>query len=113
MRWLTQDALIVCKHVLGKVALAPVQHWVTIEGRSVLVENDPEGRPISGCPNVGAAIKPCTSTLGVRTGYSEFLRVDGRRVCLDSVEGFTDGTPPGVVTYNVQAPGQVLVSGDA
>lgn len=113
MRWLTEDALLLCKHVLGKVSLAASQGWVSIEGRKVLVQNDPEGRSISGCPNVGATIKPCTNTLPVETGYSTFLRIDGKPVCLDTVEGLTDGTPPGVVKYDVKNPGQTLVAGDA
>jgi hypothetical protein len=45
----------------------------------------------------------------VQRGYSEFVRIDGRPVCLESVTGFTDGTPPGVVKYKVNAPGQSLV----
>lgn len=113
MLLLTENALLRCKHVLGTVGLVPSQGWVTIEGRKVLVRADPEGRPIAGCPNVGATIKPCTATLAVQRGYSSFMRVDGRPVCLDTVEGLTDGTPPGVVKYNVANPGQALVSGDA
>ena len=109
MNFLTQDAIIVCQHNLGRVGIAVGQDWVTIGGRPVLVENDPEGRPIAGCPNIGATIKPCLLTLKVQSGYSDWIRVDGRRVCLDTVTGYTDGTPPGVVKYQVIAPGQDLV----
>jgi hypothetical protein len=31
-------------------------------------------------------------------------------VCLDTVTGLTDGTPPGIVTYKVRHAGQALVS---
>jgi hypothetical protein len=110
MKLLTEDALIVCAHELGRVALEPGQTLVTVERRRLLVATDPEGRPIRGCPNVGATIKPCARTLQVRAGYSQLLRIDGRRVCLDTVVGLTDGTPPGVVPYEVNAPGQVFVS---
>lgn len=110
MKWLTEDAVLICKHELGIVGLAPTQDLVTIERRKVLVENNPEGRPITGCPNIGATIKPCTSTLKVEVGYSDFLRVDGQRICLDTVTGLTDGTPPGVVKYVVRSPGQELVT---
>lgn len=113
MRLLTVDALMVCAHELGKVGLVPSQRWVTVSGRPVLVRADPEGRPIAGCPNIGPTIKPCTSTLAVQRGYSEFIRIDGRAVCLDSVTGLTDGTPPGVVKYKVNVPGQTLVGGSA
>ena len=79
----------------------------------MLVENDPEGRKINACPNIGATIKPCQLTLKVAVGYSDFMRVDGRRVCLDTVTGFTDGTPPGTIKYKVNDPGQDLVGGTA
>lgn len=110
MRWLTEDATLVCKHELGQVRVEPTQELVRIDGRHVLVEPDPETRPIVGCPNVGATIKPCTSTLRVRAGYSELVRIDARRVCLDPVVGLTDGTPPGTVDYKVRHPGQDWVA---
>lgn len=110
MRLLTEDAVLVCAHELGIVGILATQDLVTISQRSVLVETDPEQRPIVGCPNTGPAIKPCTNTLAVRGGYSDLLRIDGRRVCLDTVTGLTDGTPPGTVRYKVRSPGQDLVS---
>ena len=112
MRLLTEDAKLACAHLLGKVSLAPSQQWVTVEGRALLVEDDPEHRSISGCPNYGVSIKPCKQTLAVKEGYSTFLRVDGHRICLDTVQGLTDGTPPGTVLYQMRAPGQDLVAGD-
>lgn len=109
MLLLTEDALVVCTHELGKVAIVPTQDLVRVEDRLVLVEPNPESRPISGCPNIGATIKPCLNTLRVRTGYSEWIRIEGRPVCLDTVVGFTDGTPPGVVEYKVNNAGQPFV----
>lgn len=109
MKILTEDALLVCNHELGTVGIRPSQDLVTIERRRVLVDNDPQGRPIRGCPNVGATIKPCQNTLRVRQGYSDLVRVEGRRLCLDTVTGLTDGTPPGTVVYKVRSPGQTLV----
>jgi hypothetical protein len=110
MLLLTEDTTIVCTHELGHVRIVATQNLVTIEGRRVLVEADPEGRPISGCPNTGPAIKPCTQTLRVLEGYSPgLLRIDGRRTCNDTVSGFTDGTPPGAVRYKVRAAGQPFV----
>jgi hypothetical protein len=111
MKWLTEDAVILCQHELGVVKLIPVQQdLVKIGQRKVLVEHDPELKPIAGCPNIGATIKPCTLTQKVDVGYSDFLRIDGRRICLDTVTGLTDGTPPGLITYTVHAPGQALVT---
>jgi len=109
MYLLTEDAVLVCAHELGIVGIAAAQHLVTVEDRRVLVEVDPEGRPIVGCPNIGPTIKPCTTTLRVQTGYSDLIRIDGRRACLDTVTGLTDGTPPGTVHYKVRSPGQTLV----
>jgi hypothetical protein len=110
VKLLTEDAVLVCDHVLGKVSNVPTQDLVTVEGRQALVETDPEGKSISGCPNVGATIKPCQMTLKVQVGYSDFIRIDNRRVCLDTVTGHTDGTPPGVPKYTVRSAGQTLVS---
>jgi hypothetical protein len=110
MRVLTEDALVVCKHELGTVQIRSTQNWFTIEGRRVLVENNLEGRPIKSCPNIGATIKPCQLTLRVQEGYSAFVRVDGKPICLDTVSGLTDGTPPGTVRYHVRKPGQSFVS---
>lgn len=110
MKLLTEDAVLVCNHELGRVDIEPTQSLVTIERRAVLVENNPEARRITGCPNIGAVIKPCLATLKVREGYSDLLRIEGRRVCLDTVTGLTDGTPPGTVPYKVRTPGQVFVA---
>jgi hypothetical protein len=110
MKFLTEDATLVCAHQ-GLVRVKPTQQLVTIDARRVLVERDPEGKDIDRCPNRGPSIKKCGKTLRVRVGYSTFLRIDGRRVCLDNLAGLTNGTPPGVVDYKVRDPGQSLVSG--
>jgi hypothetical protein len=111
MRMITEDAKLVCAHELGKVVNQPTQTLVRIDGRRVLVENNPEGRDIQACPNFGLTIKPCQKTLRVQTGYSDFIRIDGKRICLDTVKGLTDGTPPGTIIYKVNDPGQTLVGG--
>ncbi len=110
MKVLTEDALVVCEHELGIVKNNPTQSLVTIQRRKVLVEIDPEGRSIGGCPNYGVTIKPCLTTLRVQVGYSDFIRIEGRRICLDTVTGFTDGTPPGLIHYKVNHPGQMFVT---
>lgn len=112
VRVLVEEAVLRCGHD-GRVTNVPSQTWVRAGGSPVLVEPDPEGRSISMCPNIGLNIKPCTATLAVRTGYSAFVRIGGRAVCLDTVVGFTDGTPPGAVTYTVRNPGQRFVAASA
>jgi hypothetical protein len=111
MHWLTEDALLVCKHQMGKVSIKATQSLVTIEGRCVLVDPDPENRPIAGCPifNPAAGMRPCSKTLRVRSGYSSFIQIDGHALCLDAVVGNTDGTPPMSVDYIVNDPGQHFV----
>ena len=108
MKILVLSAHLQCEH-LGNVVLSNSQPFVSINGVKVLVERDPEARPIQSCPNVGATIKPCTSTLVATAGYSSFVKIEGRRVCLDTITGLTDGTPPGIVKYSVKDPGQRLV----
>jgi len=109
MLLLTEDARLVCKHENGAVQIIATQNLVTINRRKILVERDPEGRSISGCPMYGPTIKPCTTTLAVQQGYSTLLHIQSRRVCLDSVSGLTDGTPPGTVRYIVRQAGQGFV----
>lgn len=103
---LTQDALLLCKHVTGKVSLAASQHWVSVESRPVLVDSDPENRSIEHCSWSGPGVKPCQQTLKVVRGYSTFVSVDGAAVCLDTLTGFTESLPP--VTYDVKSAGQAL-----
>lgn len=110
MEWLVEDARLACEHG-GGVRNQPTQTLVRIEGKRVLVATDPEGRSISGCPNANVimGMRPCVTTLKVRTGYSEFIAIDGHRVCLSTVRGLTDGTPPGTVDYLVLDPAQHLL----
>jgi hypothetical protein len=109
MKILTDKADLRCNHQTGLVSVTATQSLVTINGRKVMVERDPVGRPILGCSNVGLTIKPCTATVTAEVGYSHFVEIKGRRVCLDTVTGLTDGTPPGIVKYKVIDPGQHYV----
>ena len=109
MKILSRSGVLRCGHD-GIVAPVASQSWVRISASPMLVKSDPVGRSIGMCPNVGLNIKPCTSTLVVHTGYSGFLRIGGRAICLDTVVGYTDGTPPGAVKYTVRDPGQRLVA---
>lgn len=112
MKILTRDATLSCAHAAGKVARYASQNFVFVDGSPVMVHGDPAGRTISGCPNVGLTIKPCQNTLAVQEGYSSLVYIQGKPICLESVTGLTDGTPPGMVTYNVQDPGQHFVDSE-
>lgn len=113
MLWLDMQAVLVCLHELGTIQNQASQSLVRINDSVVLVDNDPESRSISLCPNYGLTVKPCTTTLKVTVGYSTFLKIDGKAIALDTVMGLTDGTPPGVVQYKVRLAGQSLVTGAA
>jgi hypothetical protein len=101
MRILTSEANILCTH-LAPVKIDPVQTYVTIDGNPVVVKPDPEHKSIDRCPFTGVGIKKCTNTLVAQKGLSPFMTVaikDGTRtvqspVCLDTLEGMTDGVPP-------------------
>jgi len=107
--WLTEDVDLRCAHRLGHAGAPSSQVLVRVNGRRVLVDPDPQGRPISNCPNIGVGIKPCTNTLPVLHGKSGFVRINGSKVVRADLSGLTDGTPPGSVTYSVLTPGQNLV----
>ena len=107
---LVEGAELACDHGGATTIERAGQALVRIEGKRVLVRDDPKGEKIRGCPNVGATIKPCTITLPETRGDSTLVRIERNPVCLDTVEGLTDGTPPGVVKYRVRRPGQEFVS---
>jgi len=109
MLMVTADAVVRCDHD-GQIDNVPGQSWVTVSGVPVLVDSDPEGRTVNGCPNVGPTMKPCTTTLVVATGYTSWVKVDGRLVVLSTLDGLTDGTVPGTVHYTVRDPGQAYVA---
>jgi hypothetical protein len=111
VRLITQDALVVCDHK-GIVQLDHRQTYVTIAQRLVLIDPDPEQRPIVRCP-IPPPSKPCLHSMNVLSGYSQFMRIDGQRVCLETIVGLTDGMPMGVVNYKVNKPGQEFVSASA
>ncbi|YCK82563.1 hypothetical protein M1D89_04815 [Arthrobacter sp. D3-18] len=108
MRILVKEAVLRCGHD-GKVENVPSQAWVRIKESPILVDDDPQGRDITMCPHISVNIKPCRKTLPVIRGYSTFVTIGGKAVCLDTLEGFTNGTPPGAVKYTVRSPGQTLV----
>jgi hypothetical protein len=110
MRWLTEDATLICDHG-GRVSIAATQDYVRIAKRRVLVQPNPENRGIAGCPNSNplVGILSCRTTLEVRQGYSEFVKIGGKPVCLDSVLGYTDGSPPRIANYKVVDPAQIFV----
>lgn len=109
MMVLVLPGVLRCGHD-GKVDNSASQTWVRIAEHAVLVANDPEGREISMCPNISTNTKQCNHTLAVLRGYSEFVRIGGRKACLDGIDGMTDGVPPS--HYTVRDAGQQFVGVD-
>ncbi len=106
---LNEKASLSCNHP-GAVQNDPSQNWVTIEKQRMLVEPDTVVWKITGCPNVPPQMKPCLITETVESGYSSWIRVNGKRICLDILTGFTDGIAPRTARYTVVSPGQEFVS---
>ena len=115
MLWIIEDARFVCDH-RGRVSVKPTQDLVRIGKRRVLVRDNPENRPISGCTisnlivAMTTGIRPCKHSLKVYQGYSSFIRIGGQPVCLDNLLGHTDGTPPQTVNYKIADPAQRFVA---
>jgi len=106
------NAVVKCAHETGIVRLISSQRLVTVEGRPVVVEPDPVGRPIAGCNNINVltGLLPCLVTMQIEQGYSRLLRIDSHRVCVASLRGKTSGTPVGQHDQWVRSPGQALVA---
>jgi hypothetical protein len=104
----TTNATIMCVHG-GQVTLIPKQTQVMAGGGPVLCEGDLSGAPIVGClqpPSPGT--KPCTMVVSTLPGSSApTVLALGRPVLLQTLQGLTDGVPPG--TLIVANPGQVTV----
>jgi len=113
MKVLTEDAIIRCPH-RARVNVPPTQTLVRINGRRLLVNDDPENKTISLCPNSTlSGIMPCTRSLRPDLGYSTFVKIDGRALVLDNITGFTNGTPPASYKYICEGAGQELVESSA
>lgn len=110
---LTEDAYFLCDHG-GRADPGARQSYVRIDDTPVLVHGDPVGRTIKSCMNFNpaAGMKACSKTLKVDQGYSGFIRISGRPICLSAVEGLTDGMPAGQVNYAVHKSGQIWVRGE-
>ena len=111
MRLLTEDAILKCDHG-GTVKLEPIQHWVMIAKRAILVEGDSVGRSISGCITPPLVTTRCGKTVSVdrAKSYSSFVRINGLPVCKDTTTGATDWNLMATSPYTVTKPGQDLVT---
>lgn len=107
---ITSNATIMCIHG-GRVSLIPKQQSVTIDGGAVLCEPDLAGSPIAGCAlTPSPSTKPCTTVVSTLPGSTSLkVLVGGRPAYVATLQGITDGVPPG--TIMVASPGQMTVQG--
>lgn len=113
MKILTKKAVLTCDHIGGKVNLKTTRKFVTINGDPIALAIDPSFKSIEGCPNASISIKPCKLTMPPGKGKSELVHIGGLPVALETIEGGTDGTPPGITKYGVRFAGQDFVNSDS
>ena len=95
---LTESSQLICAHPKGLVKLTAGQSKLTVEGARVLVDGDLDNAAIGGCltpvtpPPPGPANVPCTKVTNVVGGVALKLKVQGKGVLLDNIQGFTNGT---------------------
>jgi hypothetical protein len=80
-----------------------------IQGAPVLCEPDLVGAPIVGCAQAPSpSTKPCTTVVSTLPGSTALkVLVAGRPAYVATLQGITDGVPPGTLT--VANPGQTSV----
>jgi hypothetical protein len=106
---LTKSASLACANH-GMVTLVATQSKLTIAGAQALVEGDLSGAPVSGCttvPDPNTSTVQCLSIATAEGGVSSKLKVAGKGVLLETIQGKTTGTVAGVIqTWSVQSAGQ-------
>lgn len=107
---LNADAVILCTHG-GQVKPTPAQRTVLAGSAPVLCVPDLVEAPISGCPVPQTqTTKPCRLVVQVLPGsWSETVLVGDKPPYIASLNGITDGIPPGKL--NLVFAGQNEVQG--
>lgn len=91
---LTTDSSVKCSHT-GGVQLGPGTPKLKVQGKSVLMKLDIEGRSVDAtCTNKPPPDKtPCTLVVTVKSGLATKLSVQGESLLLDTTNGETNSTP--------------------
>ena len=113
---LTESSTLVCLHQ-GSVKLTAGQSKFTVKGAKVLVDGDLNNAPISGCQTVvtppppGPASVKCALVTRAVNGVAQKLKVQGKGVLLDDIQGFTNGILANVINqpWSVQDAGETKV----
>lgn len=116
---LTDNGVLRCSHrgpLGGRVNVHVTQHFVRINGGCLHVKNntvncsmDSLSCAIIQDPSKG--LFPCKKTVSAVSGYSRFVSIEGKPICLDSITGNTLSNPAGG-TYSVRNSGQRFVKGE-
>jgi hypothetical protein len=111
---LTEKSSLACANQ-GTVQLTATQSKLTVAGAKVLVTSDLTSAPISGCqiipepPPPGSASAKCVMIVSAEGGVSGKLKVAGKGVLLETIQGKTSGflhTAIAVQTWSVKDAGQ-------
>jgi hypothetical protein len=109
---LTEKSSLACANQ-GTVLLTATQSKLTVAGAKVLVTGDLASAPISRCMIVPTGPPPlpvstkCLAIMSVVGGVSAKLKVAGKGVLLETVQGTTSGLLANAVqTWSVQSAGQ-------
>jgi hypothetical protein len=110
---LTESSTLTCAHQ-GSLQLHAGQTKLTINGSKVLVEGDLSGAPVSNClttPDPNTTTAPCLIVASASGGVASKLKVNGKGVLLESIQGQTSGTVGGTQqTWSVQSAGQTKLT---
>ena len=93
---LTESSKLVCQHQ-GAVTLTAGQSKLTVNGARVLVDGDLNNAAISLCqtvpapPPAGPTSVKCTLVISAIGGVASKLKVQGKGVLLENIQGFTNG----------------------
>src|SRR5215212_6793974 len=105
---LTESSTVKCAHQ-GSVQLRAGQSKLTVNGSKALVTGDLSGASVGGCstvtdPNTGAL--QCATVASAIAGVAVKLKVDGKGVLLETIQGQTSGTVGGAPQiWSVQSAG--------
>jgi hypothetical protein len=104
---LTEGSALACGHA-GSLQLVAGQSKLTVGGAKVLVEGDVNGAIISGCATVpSTSTLKCLNVASAQAGVAGKLKVGGRGVLLEEIQGLTNGTTGGTPqNWSVQNAGQ-------
>ena len=110
---LTESSTVACSHN-GSVQLHAGQSKLSVGGSKVLVDGDLSGASIGGCLTVtdpNTAALQCATVAMAIGGVAGKLKVDGKGVLLEAIQGQTSGTVGGAPqSWSVQSAGQTKLN---